>query len=71
MVVFPVLIVLGDGKRSPRSPYNPRGAHPPGYLCKITDNVYGIDFTAFKLRDLDHNTTLFEVCVCVCVCVSE
>ncbi len=32
-----------------------------GFLCKTTDNVYGIDFTAFKLRDLDHNTTLFEV----------
>lgn len=31
------------------------------YLCKITDNVYGIEFTAFKLRDLDTNTTLFEV----------
>eukprot|EP00048_Salpingoeca_helianthica_P014769 m.223462 g.223462 ORF g.223462 m.223462 type:complete len:209 (+) comp16254_c0_seq1:90-716(+) len=32
-----------------------------GYLCKITDNVYGIDFTAFKLRELEHGTTLFEV----------
>ena len=32
----------------------------PGYLCKTTANVYGIDFLAFKLRDLDNNTTLFE-----------
>ncbi len=32
-----------------------------GYLCKTTDNVYGIEFIAFKLRDLDNNTVLFEV----------
>eukprot|EP00043_Microstomoeca_roanoka_P008523 m.82064 g.82064 ORF g.82064 m.82064 type:complete len:207 (-) comp14280_c1_seq1:2645-3265(-) len=31
------------------------------YLCKTTDNVYDIDFVAFKLRDLDHNVTLFEI----------
>lgn len=33
-----------------------------GFLCKQTDNVYEIDFTKFKLRDMDTNTLLFEVC---------
>eukprot|EP00055_Hartaetosiga_balthica_P000772 m.137419 g.137419 ORF g.137419 m.137419 type:complete len:207 (+) comp11703_c0_seq1:122-742(+) len=31
------------------------------YLCKTTDNVYGIEFTAFKLRDMDSGNVLFEV----------
>jgi len=31
------------------------------YLCKPSDNSFGIEFTAFKLRDIDHNATLFEV----------
>ncbi|ESO95483.1 hypothetical protein LOTGIDRAFT_117117 [Lottia gigantea] len=31
------------------------------YLCPPEANVYGIDFTRFKLRDLDSNTVLFEV----------
>jgi hypothetical protein len=25
------------------------------------DNTFGIEFTAFKLRDLDHGVTLFEI----------
>ena len=33
-----------------------------GFLCKQTDNIYEIDFTKFKLRDMDTNTLLFEVC---------
>eukprot|EP00039_Didymoeca_costata_P026072 m.14854 g.14854 ORF g.14854 m.14854 type:complete len:209 (+) comp5229_c0_seq1:17-643(+) len=32
-----------------------------GYLCKPSDNVYGVEFRAFKLRDLDRGATLFEV----------
>ena len=31
------------------------------YLCAPEDNVYGIDFTRFKIRDLDSNATLFEI----------
>lgn len=31
------------------------------YLCKTTKNVFGIEFTAFKLRDLDREITLLEV----------
>ncbi|KAK6190848.1 hypothetical protein SNE40_002625 [Patella caerulea] len=31
------------------------------YLCPTEANVYGIDFTRFKLRDLDTGTVLFEV----------
>lgn len=32
-----------------------------GYLCKPSDNLYGVEFIAFKLRDVDSGTTLFEV----------
>jgi len=32
-----------------------------GYLCKTTDNTFGLEFTAFKLRDMDSGHTLFEV----------
>ena len=31
------------------------------YLCSPEDNVYGIDFTRFRIRDLDTRTTLFEI----------
>ena len=31
------------------------------YLCSPEDNVYQIDFTRFKIRDLHSNTTLFEI----------
>lgn len=31
------------------------------YLCPIEANVYNIDFTCFKLRDMDTATVLFEV----------
>eukprot|EP00049_Salpingoeca_infusionum_P004528 m.80689 g.80689 ORF g.80689 m.80689 type:complete len:211 (-) comp12607_c1_seq1:162-794(-) len=30
------------------------------FMCKTTANTFGIEFTAFKLRDLDHGITLFE-----------
>jgi len=31
------------------------------YLCKPEDNVYNIDFTRFKIRDLQTGTVLFEI----------
>ena len=31
------------------------------YLCSPEDNIYGIDFTRFKIRDLDTKETLFEI----------
>ncbi|CAB1319657.1 unnamed protein product [Coregonus sp. 'balchen'] len=31
------------------------------YLCKPEDNVYNIDFTRFKIRDLETGTVLFEI----------
>ena len=31
------------------------------YLCSPEANVYGIDFTRFKIRDMDTNTVLFEI----------
>uniref|UniRef100_A0A3P8WZ75 Unc-119 lipid binding chaperone B n=1 Tax=Cynoglossus semilaevis TaxID=244447 RepID=A0A3P8WZ75_CYNSE len=35
--------------------------HFPDYLCKPEDNVYNIDFTRFKIRDLETGTVLFEI----------
>ncbi|XP_067944441.1 protein unc-119 homolog B-like [Watersipora subatra] len=32
-----------------------------GYLCTPEANTYGIEFTRFKLRDMDSGVTLFEV----------
>ena len=32
-----------------------------GYLCEFEANVYDIDFTRFRIRDLDTETILFEV----------
>lgn len=31
------------------------------YLCKPEDNVYNVDFTRFKIRDLETGTVLFEI----------
>ena len=31
------------------------------YLCPPEANVFGIDFTRFKLRDMETGTVLFEV----------
>lgn len=31
------------------------------YLCKPEDNIYSIDFTRFKIRDLETGTVLFEI----------
>ena len=32
-----------------------------GFLCSLSANVYGIEFLAFKVRDIDTNTVVFEV----------
>ena len=32
-----------------------------GFLCSPKDNVFGIDFTRFKIRDMDSGTVLFEI----------
>ncbi|XP_074700732.1 protein unc-119 homolog B isoform X2 [Strix aluco] len=34
---------------------------PSDYLCKPEDNIYNIDFTRFKIRDLETGTVLFEI----------
>ncbi|OWK15266.1 hypothetical protein Celaphus_00000230 [Cervus elaphus hippelaphus] len=34
---------------------------PVDYLCKPEDNVYSIDFTRFKIGDLEIGTVLFEI----------
>uniref|UniRef100_A0ACB8FY92 Uncharacterized protein n=1 Tax=Sphaerodactylus townsendi TaxID=933632 RepID=A0ACB8FY92_9SAUR len=31
------------------------------YLCKPEDNIYNVDFTKFKIRDLETGTVLFEI----------
>lgn len=31
------------------------------YLCSTKDNIYNIDFTRFKIRDLESNRVLFEI----------
>lgn len=31
------------------------------YLCKPEDNIYNIDFTRFKIRDLETGSVLFEI----------
>ncbi|XP_063171709.1 protein unc-119 homolog B [Candoia aspera] len=31
------------------------------YLCRPEDNIYNIDFTKFKIRDLETGTVLFEI----------
>lgn len=31
------------------------------YLCSTDANIYGIDFTRFKIRDMESNTVLFEI----------
>ncbi|XP_022244812.1 protein unc-119 homolog B-like [Limulus polyphemus] len=32
-----------------------------GYLCSPEANIYGIDFTRFKIRDMETGTVLFEI----------
>lgn len=31
------------------------------YLCTVKDNVYGIEFTRFKIRNMESEQTLFEI----------
>ena len=37
------------------------GSITEDYLCPPQANVYGIDFTRFRIRDVDSDTTLFEI----------
>ena len=32
-----------------------------GYLCTLDKNVYGIEFTRFRIRDMDSDQVLFEI----------
>jgi len=32
-----------------------------GFLCPLSANAFGIDFLAFKIRNMDTNNTVFEV----------
>lgn len=32
-----------------------------GYLCSPKDNIYNIDFTRFKIRDMETKEVLFEI----------
>ena len=38
-----------------------RQAITEDYLCPPQANTFGIDFTRFKIRDVDSGTTLFEI----------
>lgn len=31
------------------------------FLCRAEDNIYQIEFVRFKIRDMETNTTLFEI----------
>jgi hypothetical protein len=31
------------------------------FLCKLSANIYDIEFLKFKIRDLETKTTLFEI----------
>lgn len=35
-----------------------------GYLCSPHDNIYDIEFTRFKIRDMDSSNVLFEIVKC-------
>lgn len=37
------------------------GGPTKSYLCSLDANVYGIDFTRFKIRNMDTGTVLFEI----------
>lgn len=34
---------------------------PKGYLCSPSDNIYDIEFTRFKIRDMENGNVLFEI----------
>ena len=40
-----------------------------GFLCKLSDNIYGIDFLAFTIKDYDTKRKIFHVDRCVRVFV--
>jgi len=41
------------------------------YICKPEANVYEIDFTRFKIRDLETNTVVFEIAKAADTCSDE
>ena len=53
---------LDNGRGTPE-PATPQELNKitEAYLCSPDANVYGIDFTRFKIRDMDTNTVLFEI----------
>lgn len=36
-------------------------APTPDFLCPLSANTFGVDFLAFKIRDIDSKSTVFEV----------
>lgn len=58
-------------KLGPFSLPSPNQSHIPqlctfvsltGYLCPLEANIYSIEFTRFKIRDMDSQAVLFEIC---------
>uniref|UniRef100_A0A3B5QFK1 Unc-119 lipid binding chaperone B n=1 Tax=Xiphophorus maculatus TaxID=8083 RepID=A0A3B5QFK1_XIPMA len=47
--------------RYPMSPINVLFSCVSDYLCRPEDNIYSVDFTRFKIRDLETGTVLFEI----------
>lgn len=37
------------------------GHNLSGYLCSPADNIYDIEFTRFKIRDMETGIVLFEI----------
>ncbi|XP_054857700.1 protein unc-119 homolog A [Eublepharis macularius] len=51
------------GRRAGISPEDVLGLQKitSDYLCSLEENVYKIDFTRFKIRDMESGTVLFEI----------
>lgn len=43
------------------SPLPTSTSTPKGYLCSPADNIYDIEFTRFKIRDMESGNVLFEI----------
>ena len=41
--------------------FTPCSFDPSEYLCKPEANAYNIEFTRFKVRDMDTGSVLFEI----------
>lgn len=58
--------VVASSSSSSSSPWTPEAilsltGITNDYLCNAKDNVYNIDFTRFKIRDLETDLVLFEI----------